>query len=48
MSLYRVKSNLGFALAGAVLFGVLVNVFYELEINSEGGNDPVCLSTSTQ
>lgn len=44
MSLRRVKDNLGFLIAGAVLFGVAVNVYYELGIT--GGKEPECLSTS--
>lgn len=45
MSFQRVKNNLGFLIAGAILFGVAVNVYYELGIT--GGKEPECLSTST-
>lgn len=45
MSMQRVKNNLGFLIAGAILFGVAVNVYYELGIT--GGKEPECLSTST-
>ena len=45
MSLERVKNNLGFLIAGAILFGVAVNVYYELGIT--GGKEPECLSTLT-
>lgn len=45
MSLQRVKNNLGFLIAGAILFGVAVNVYFELGIT--GGKEPECLSTST-
>lgn len=46
MSLRRIKNNLGFLIAGAILFGVAVNVY--LEINNDNNREPVCLSTSTQ
>lgn len=46
MSFQRVKNNLGFLIAGAVLFSVAVNVYYELGIS--GGNNPTCPSTSIQ
>ena len=31
MTLNRIKRNLGFLLAGAILFGVAVNVYMELK-----------------
>ena len=43
MSLTRVKNNLGFLIAGAILFGVAVNIYMELNIT--GGNEPECRST---
>lgn len=46
MSMKRVKKNLGFLIAGAILFGVAVNIYYE--INNNGGYEPECQSTSTQ
>lgn len=46
MSMERVKNNLGFLIAGAILFGVAVNVYFELGITG-GGKEPECLSTST-
>jgi hypothetical protein len=46
MSFRRVKDNLGFLIAGAILFGVAVNVFYELGIT--GGKEPECQYISTQ
>ena len=45
MTILRVKDNLGFLIAGAVLFSVAVNVYYELGIN--GGTVPTCQFTST-
>lgn len=45
MSLKRVKNNLGFLIAGAILFGVAVNIYFELK--NTGGKEPECLSTST-
>jgi len=45
MSFLRVKNNLGFLIAGAILFGVAVNVYYELGIT--GGKEPKCQYTST-
>ena len=46
MSLKRIKNNLGFLLAGAILFGVAVNVY--MELNNTGGKEPECRSTLTQ
>lgn len=46
MSLERIKNNLGFLIAGAILFGVAINVY--IEINNNSNMEPVCLSTSTQ
>jgi len=42
----RIKKNLGFLLAGAVVAAVVVNVWHEIR-STEGGRDP-CLYTSTQ
>lgn len=46
MSLKRIKNNLGFLIAGAILFGVAVNVY--MEFNTIGGSEPECRSTLTQ
>lgn len=46
MSLKRIRSNLGPLLAGAILFGVAVNVY--LEVNNTGGKEPECRYTLTQ
>lgn len=43
----RLKRNLGFLIAGAILFGVVVNVYFEV-YNTYGSKEPTCLSTSTQ
>lgn len=40
-----VKSNLGYLIAGAVLFGVAVNTY--LELNKTRGDEPECRSTLT-
>ena len=45
MTVARVKKNFGFLLAGAVLFGVGVNVWYEVTGNQEGRNPCLCIST---
>lgn len=46
MSFQRVKNNLGFLIAGAILFGVAVNIYMELGVT--GGKEPECQSISTQ
>jgi hypothetical protein len=42
MSLKSAKSNLGYLIAGAILFGVAVNIY--LEFNTKGGSEPECRS----
>ena len=46
MSLKRIKNNLGFFLAGAILFGVVVNVY--MEFNNTNERQPECRFTLTQ
>lgn len=47
MTIIRLKKNLGFLIAGAILFGVALNVY--LEVNSTmRGKEPQCLYTLTQ
>jgi len=41
MSLKRIKRNFGFLIAGAVLFAVAINVYYELS-NTEANEDVRC------
>lgn len=43
MSLIRVRRNLGFLIAGAILFGVSVNVYYEI---NAGKTEYECRYTS--
>jgi hypothetical protein len=47
MSLKRIKNNVGYFLAGAILFGVVVNVYMEFNSNTDG-REPKCLYSSTQ
>jgi len=42
MSLKRIKRNFGFLIAGAVLFAVAINVYYELSSTSEDYEDVRC------
>ena len=44
MILKRYKPNLGFLLAGAVLMGVAYNVYYEINIGTQG-EEPTCQFT---
>jgi len=44
MILRRIKRNLGFMLAGAILFGVGVNVY--IEVNRTYEEETECRSTS--
>ena len=46
MSFKRVKNNLGFLIAGVVLFGVVANVYIELKGTEV--KEPQCQFTSTQ
>lgn len=46
MSLKRIKSNLGFLIAGAILFGVAVNVY--MEFNNTNERKPECRSSLTR
>ena len=46
MSLRRIKNNLGFLLAGAILMGVVANVYMELK--GTEAKEPACPSISTQ
>lgn len=46
MSLKRIKNNLGFLIAGVILFGVAVNVYMELK--GTEAKEPQCQSISTQ
>ena len=43
----RLKKNLGFLIAGGVLFGVITNVYLEF-FNVAGSADPECQSTLIQ
>lgn len=47
MSILRIKQNLSFLIAGVILFGVVVNVYYELS-NTTGAKEPQCQSTLIQ
>jgi len=47
MSLKRIKNNLGFFLAGAILVGVVVNVYMEFNSDADG-KEPKCLYSLTQ
>ena len=44
--MYRIRRNVSFLLAGAILAAVAFNVYYEVS-SSTKGSEPVCLSTST-
>jgi hypothetical protein len=46
MSFRRVKDNMGFLVAGAILFAVAVNVYYEM--SNPNSKEPTCQFTSTQ
>lgn len=45
MSLKRVRNNLGFLIAGAILFGVAANIYYELNTTVDGNVECLCTST---
>lgn len=45
MIVARVKKNIGFLLAGAVLAGVAFNVWYEFNSTEEGSVPCQCTST---
>jgi len=46
MSLKRVKDNMWFLIAGAVLFAVAINIYFE--IGNTNSKEPTCQSISTQ
>lgn len=41
----RVKKNVGFLLAGAILIGVVFNVWWELNSAEKGSEPCPCIST---
>lgn len=45
MSLQRIKRNFGFLIAGAVLFAVAVNVYYEFKSADLEGSKCPCILT---
>lgn len=47
MRFNRVRDNMGFLIAGAVLFAVAANIYFEIN-NTYGSKEPTCQSTSTQ
>jgi hypothetical protein len=46
MSLKRVKNNMGFLIAGVVVFTVAINIYFE--IGNTNSKEPTCQSISTQ
>jgi len=46
MSLKRVKDNMGFLIAGAILFSVAINIYFE--IGNTNSKEPTCQYTSTR
>ena len=44
----RIQNNVGFLLAGAVLFAVIANVYFEIKAVFPDEGLPTCQSTSIQ
>jgi len=41
----RVRKNIGFLMAGAILVGVIFNVWYEIKSDAGGREPCLCIST---
>lgn len=45
MIMKRIKSNFGFLIAGAILFAVAINVYYEINSSNVGESKCPCILT---